>query len=105
MGAVRTPIESLGLVSASDKWVFAGLSLHLKIPFLAIVETGFDDCLVGRQFEPFCLHHQSNRIFFGLGLAVCGGITGRGFRCLGPSAAGSGCGQPIKGEKSRSPWM
>jgi hypothetical protein len=52
MGAFRTPIESLGLVSASDKWVFAGLSLHLKIPFLAIVETGFDDCLVSRQFEP-----------------------------------------------------
>jgi hypothetical protein len=28
-----------------------------KIPVSASVETGFDDCVVGSQFDIYCLHH------------------------------------------------
>jgi len=48
-------------VSASDESIFAGLSLRRKFPFPALTGDRFDACVVGHQFEPYCLHHPVSR--------------------------------------------
>jgi hypothetical protein len=48
---------SLSLSLVGDSRAFAGLSLRMKIPFLAQGGDWFGDWVVGPQFEPNYLHH------------------------------------------------
>src|ERR1700722_2622522 len=57
MGAFRISGQSLAASLWREKAVFGRPSPHRKFPFPALAETRFDDCVVGPQFEPYCLHH------------------------------------------------